>query len=73
MTLLGRQVRLPGQCRCGSDLAVISGGDGKYPALLQCQSCGGPRGQLTEFTYHWIATLAAKFGAPQVITMRSRS
>jgi len=69
-TLLGQQVRLPNNCRCGSDVAVIGAGGGKYPASLRCQSCGEPRGSLTQFTHDWIAAIAAKFGAPQTITIR---
>jgi hypothetical protein len=39
------------------------------PASLTC-SCGRSRGSLTEFTGKWIEAIAAKFGAPAMITLR---
>ena len=67
--LLGQKVRLPHDCNCGADTAVIGASDGKFYASLTC-SCGRSRGSLTEFTASWIEAVAAKFGAPAMITLR---
>ena len=67
--LIGQQVRLPTDCRCGADTAVIGASDGKYAATLTC-SCGRGRGYLTEFVGKWIEAIAAKFGAPVTIALR---
>jgi hypothetical protein len=68
--LIGLQVRLPTNCRCGSGLAVIGAGNGKHPATLACPQCRSARGAISEFTAHWIESIA-KFGAPATITIRS--
>ena len=38
-------------------------------ATLTC-GCGRNRGSITEFTGKWIEAVAAKFGAPETITLR---
>jgi hypothetical protein len=68
-TLVGKKVRLPRDCNCGADTAVIGASDGKHYATLTC-SCGRGRGSLTEFTGKFIEAVAAKFGAPATITLR---
>jgi hypothetical protein len=68
-TLVGQKVRLPTDCKCGANSAVIGASDDKYYATLTC-SCSRSRGSLTEFTGQWIEAIAAKFGAPATITLR---
>ena len=67
--LIGHKVKLPTDCKCGADTVVIGPGDGKYYATLTC-GCGRNRGSITEFTGKWIEAVAAKFGAPETITLR---
>jgi hypothetical protein len=67
--LVGQKVRMPTDCKCGANTAVIGAGNGKYPATLTC-SCGRGRGFLTECTASWIEAVAAKFGAPAAIVLR---
>jgi hypothetical protein len=69
IAIVGQKVRLPTDCQCGVDVAVIGPSDGKYAATLTC-SCGRGRGFLTEFVASWMEALAAKFGAPAAITLR---
>jgi hypothetical protein len=68
--LVGMKVRTPAKCKCGADTAIIAAGNGKHPATLTCTQCGVGRGALTQFTADWIQTVAAKFGSPEVITLR---
>jgi hypothetical protein len=71
-TVVGQQVRLPDNCKCGSDLARIGGGDGKFAAAtLACPQCGNSRGAISEFTLHFIESVAGKFGVPAAIAIRS--
>jgi hypothetical protein len=37
-SIVGREVRLPNNCKCGSDFAVVGASDGKFYATLTC-SC----------------------------------
>jgi hypothetical protein len=69
--LIGQKVRLPDSCKCGSDLATIGAGDGKHAATLACPQCGSARGAISEFTLHFVESIAAKFGAPAAITIRA--
>jgi hypothetical protein len=70
--LIGQAVRLPNDlCKCGSDIAVIRAGKGPHHARLQCRSCGRFRGWVCKFTADWIASVAAKFGAPEIITIKA--
>ena len=69
--LLGLQVRLPDNCKCGSNLATIGNGDDKFAATLACPQCGSSRGAISEFTLSFIQCLAARYGAPGAITIRS--
>ena len=70
-TLLGLQVKLPEACRCTSDVAIIGAGTDEHYASLKCVGCGELRNWLIEFTARWIESVAGKFGAPSVITIRS--
>jgi hypothetical protein len=65
-SLLGLHVKLPDARRCGSDVAVI-GEDN----VLTCRSCRRRCGFLSQFTANWLQQVAAKFGAPEVITLRT--
>jgi hypothetical protein len=62
---------LPDRCLCTSATAVVSTGDGAYCAELKCLSCGRHRGWLSEPTVRWIESVAAKFGAPEAISIHS--
>jgi hypothetical protein len=64
-SLTGLRVELPDACRCASNVAVVCG-----DKTLLCRSCGRRRGRLTQFTASWIAHIAAKWGAPEIITIR---
>ena len=70
-SLIGLKVRLPSDCACGSELAVIGPGNGRHPATLACPECGSRRGAISEFTLHFIESVAAKFAAPTAITIRA--
>jgi hypothetical protein len=64
--LTGRAVELPNDlCKCGSNVAIIDG-----DRHLNCRSCGRRRGWLSKSTADWIAEVAARFGAPEIITIR---
>jgi hypothetical protein len=67
---MGLAVRLPTDCACGANTAVI-GADagGRFAAALTC-SCGKHRGYLTEFTASFVEAVAKRFGAPETITLR---
>jgi hypothetical protein len=69
--LLGLQVKLPTDCKCGGDTAVIGPANAKYPATLQCSQCECHRGSLSAFTLDFIQAVAAKFGTPTEITIRA--
>jgi hypothetical protein len=71
--LLGLQVKLPDRCHCTSATAVVSTSDGTHYAQLKCQSCGRHRGWLSKPTARWIEVVAAKFGAPEIITLHRNS
>jgi hypothetical protein len=68
--LAGLPVKLPEQCRCGSEVALIGAGTEIHRASLRCRSCGRHRGWLSKITANWIETVAVKFGAPEIITLR---
>jgi hypothetical protein len=69
--LVGQKVKLPTDCKCGAGIAVIGPGNGKHPATLACAQCGSARGVISEFTLHFIESVAAKFAAPTTITIRA--
>jgi hypothetical protein len=69
--LLGLQVKLPTDCKCGNELAVIGPGNGKHPATLQCSQCECHRGCISEFTLSFIEAVAARYGAPTAIMIRA--
>jgi hypothetical protein len=68
--LVGLLVELPDTCRCMSTVAVIGTGTQIHRAMLSCRSCGRHRGWLSKFTADWIAHVAAKFGAPEIIKIQ---
>jgi hypothetical protein len=69
--LLGLQVKLPTDCKCGSEIAVIGPGNGKHAATLKCSQCGSGRGAISQFTAHFIESVAARYGAPTTIVIRA--
>ena len=69
--LLGLRVKLPTDCNCGDDTAIIGHGNGKHPATLKCRDCGSGRGAISEFTAHFIESVAARYGAPTAIIIRA--
>ena len=68
---LGLQVRLPTDCKCGSDLAAIGPSNGKHPATLKCGDCECHRGAISKFTLSFIEAVAARYGAPTAIMIRA--
>jgi hypothetical protein len=68
--VLGLHVKLPDICRCASDVATICAGNETHYAELKCRSCERHRGWLSQFTARWLESVAAKFGAPEIITLR---
>jgi hypothetical protein len=69
--LISQSVRLPADpCKCGSENAVIGTGTETHHARLHCRSCGRFRGWLSKFTADSIEAVAAKFGAPETITIK---
>ena len=72
--LIGLAIKLPDNCgSCGSNIAVISAGDEKHYAWLTCRNCGQRRNPLQASTAKWIESVAGKFGAPEIITIRALS
>jgi hypothetical protein len=69
--LLGLQVKLPTDCKCGDDTAIIGHGNGKHPATLKCRDRGSGRGAISEFTLSFIEAVAARYGAPTAIMIRA--
>jgi hypothetical protein len=67
--IIAQKVRLPNNCKCGSELATIGPGDGKHPATLACVQCGSSRGAISSFTLQWIESVAM-FGSPATIVLR---
>jgi hypothetical protein len=57
--LIGLSVKLPHQCKCGSNMAVVRVG---LLARLQCAACQANRGWLSRETYEFISRIIIKFG-----------
>jgi hypothetical protein len=68
--LIGLAVELPDACRCAGNVAIIGNGTQIHRAALTCRSCGRHRGWLSKFTADWIANIAARFGAPEIIKIQ---
>jgi hypothetical protein len=69
--LIGLQVKLSTDCRCGSEIAIIAGANDKYPATLKCRDCECHRGAISKFTLSFIEAVAARYGAPTAIMIRA--
>jgi hypothetical protein len=62
--IAGLEVRLPNACRCGNQAALIGAGVGPHRASLNCRECTTLRGWLSDSTYEFLRSIAAKFGRP---------
>jgi hypothetical protein len=71
MNIIDINVRLPDTCRCASDVVIICPGDVTHHLSLKCHSCKRHRGWLSKPTADWISSVVTKFGAPEVISIRS--
>ena len=69
--LIGLQVRLPTDCACGTDTAVIGPANDKYPATLKCRDCEGHRGAISAFTLSFIEAVARTGGTTRTARKRS--
>jgi hypothetical protein len=58
---------------CCRNIAIITAGDLPYDAGLVCAECGRDRGRLSEAAITFIRETRARFGAPEVITLRALS
>ena len=56
---------------CCGNIAVITAGNLPHNAALVCATCGRHRGWLSEPVIAFIQETRARFGAPQVITLRT--
>jgi hypothetical protein len=62
----------PNHRRCG-DLATIGSSRGIHWAVLTCATCGKHRGWLGRDAINFINETRARFGAPEIITLRTPS
>jgi hypothetical protein len=58
---------------CGNVATIGSGGTGMFAASLTCATCDRHRGWLSETAIKFIQETRARFGAPEVITLRTLS
>lgn len=74
MSLIGLKVKLDRPVDrdrpCCRNLAVIGESKPPHAHALRCADCGQHRGWLSKPTAHWIESVAARFGAPETITVR---
>jgi hypothetical protein len=61
-----------GHRRCG-DLVTLGSSKAMHAALMTCRSCGQFRGWLGRDAVDFIKQVRAKFGAPEIITIRNPS
>ena len=52
-------------------LLIVRAADATHHLSLKCRSCERHRGWLSKFTADWIESVAAKFGAPEIITIHA--
>ena len=71
--LIGLKVKLPSRCRCGTDAAVIGPGTVTHRAAVRCANCDKHRAWLSKDTASWLKAVANKFGAPPLITLRTKN
>jgi hypothetical protein len=67
--LAGRPVD-PGHRRCG-DIVTLGSSKAMHAATMTCRSCGQFRGWLPRDAVAFINDVRAKFGAPEIITIRN--
>jgi hypothetical protein len=76
-TLVGLKVKLnrpvDRERPCCRNICVIGPGKGPHAGSFNCADCGQHRGWLSKSTAQWIEHVAARFGAPEVIVVRSSS
>jgi hypothetical protein len=74
--LIGTRIKLDRQTDrerpCCDNVATIGGGGtSMFAANLTCATCGRHRGWLSESTIKFIQEVRARFGRPEVITLRT--
>jgi hypothetical protein len=76
-TLIGTRIKLDRltdrEHPCCDNFATISSGDDMFAAGLTCAACDRCRGSLSETAITFILEMRARFGAPEVITLRTLS
>ena len=76
-TLIGTRIKLDRMTDrehpCCDNVATIGRGDGMFAAGLTCAACHRRRGWLSEPAITFILETRARFGAPEVITLRTRT
>ena len=74
-TLIGTRIKLDRltdrEHPCCDNVATIGSGNGMFAACLTCAACDRHRGWLSEAVIKFIQESRARFGAPEVITIRS--
>jgi hypothetical protein len=59
--LIGLEVRLPRQCKCGHPLMTIGPGKAMHKAALTCSCCGRHTGWISAHSYEYLtATVEMK-------------
>ena len=76
-TLMGTKIGLDRltdrEYGCCGNIAVITAGNLPHDADLVCAECGRDRGRLSEAAITFIQEMRARFGAPEIITLRTLS
>jgi hypothetical protein len=67
-TLVGIKIRLSRTDHCHDDVVIIGSGN-----AMSCATCGAYRGTLGPETVNIIHETRARFGAPEIITLRNPS
>jgi hypothetical protein len=68
--IVGLKVRLPNYCSCGSRIAMIYPGTPTHRAAMRCLECDRFRAWMSKKTGDFVESVAAKFGGPEIITVR---
>jgi hypothetical protein len=73
-TLIGLKVKLDRpvdrEAPCCQNICTIGPAREPHAGELICADCGQHRGWLSKSTARWLEHIAARFGAPEVITVR---
>jgi hypothetical protein len=69
--IMGRPVKMPNHCRCGSNIGIVGPGSGPHLASVHCRNCNKHRAWLSKHTAQWLEAVSQKFGAPEIISLRT--